>query len=414
VNRPNTRRLGDAYVYEWGSPDFIRIEIDQVHRTGDAWGSWIRVSTSAPEFIDSPHLFAGSHNLAAMQSRTSLAKHLATRHDGPDWIAALEMACVMTVEAEKIGEPFAAIGSLPEDTAPAFTLEPVVRRNQPTSMFGDGGVLKSTTAMFMAALVRGGIEACGFRPHITGPVLWLDYETDIGDLDDTYKRIRGGLRADLPDLFYRRESLPLYQAARQVRRFIDEEAIVLVVIDSVGAACGDDPERAEPVLRFFSAVRSLGVASILADHVRKENANGRAFGSAYKHNASRLTFEMRRAQMPDSDLVHVGVYPRKANKGRRQSPFGLAVAYTPDAITFKREDVAADPELAEGLSLPVRIIATLKRGPRLTSQLAEECGTTDANVRAACARMKAKVSAHAIAGEQEKTWFLLSNREEGQ
>lgn len=202
--------------------------------------------------------------------------------------------------------------------------------------------------------------------------------------------------------------------ARQVKKFIDHEGVVMAVVDSVGAACGDDPERAEPVLRFFSAVRSLGIATILVDHVRKENANGRAFGSTYKHNASRLTFEMRRAQLPDADLVHVGVFPRKSNKGRLMSPFGLAVTYTTDAIIFRREDVAADPELAEGLSLPVRIVNALKHGPRLTSQLADECGASDDKVRAALARMKGKVTGVTIPGEREKTWRLLSNREEGQ
>ena len=49
--------------------------------------------------------------------------------------------------------------------------------------------------------------------------------------------------------------------ARQVKKFIDQEGVVMAVVDSVGAACGDDPERAEPVLRFFSAVRSLGIAT---------------------------------------------------------------------------------------------------------------------------------------------------------
>lgn len=361
MNQPTVSRLGDAYLYSWPAPDFAEIEIDQVRRERETWHSWITVRTRAPGI--SPHLTEGSLNLAAIQSRSALARTVGDRAPGVDWAGMLEMACILTVRAEREGAPFERAGSMPVETQSPWVLEPLVRRASPTIAFADGGQGKSTTALFVAALVSGNISACGFTTHISGPVAVLDWETDRADVDDTYKKIRRGLDVAVPDVFYRREVLPLHQTAPQIRRMIDQEGIVMVVLDSIGAAMGDDPENAAAVLRYFAAVRSLGVPSWNVDHVTKAGGQPKPFGSAYKHNSARLTFEQRLSQQPGDDVVHLGIYARKANKGRLLAPFGLAVTYTEDAIRFAREDISA-PALVSGLSASQQIKLALQDARR--------------------------------------------------
>lgn len=412
--RPTVSRCGDAHLYSWPAPDYVEIEIDQVHHKGDLdWIGWLTVRTRAPGM--SPHLLEGKHNLAAPQSRAGLARQLDSKMPGVQWTAALEMACILTIRAEKEGAPFEMIGSRPDDEQPPFVLEPVVRRGAVTTLFGPGGELKSTVAMLFGQLVSAGHAGHGFTPAIPGPVGYLDYETDAGDLDDTHKRVRRGLGVDVPDLFYRREVWPLHQTAAQWRRLIDREGIVMVIIDSIGAACGDDPEKAEPVIRFFSAVRSLGVAALCIDHVTHSD-KGRPFGSVYKTNATRLTFEIRKQQGGADEDVHIGLYPRKANKGALIPPIGVAVSYADDAITFRREDIR-EPSLREGLPASQQIKLALQEG-RQAMTIADIAEATGLKETIARARTQDLVKAGAVVivpirGMANK-YALRTNREEGE
>lgn len=342
MREPEIKRIGQMYRYRWPAPEGVEIEIDQVRQKSDDWLGYMTVRYLSPGVT--PHLFEGSHNLSALQGRTNLARHLASRIEGVDWPAYLEMACVLTVRAEREGEPFITVGSLPEEEErPFWIIEPVVRVGLPTILFGDGGAGKSTTALMLAATVLSGQAIAGFVPTWTAPVLYLDWETDKEEINDTLKALRVGHGLDIPDIYYRRESWPLHQSVRQIKRFIDEKGIVLAVVDSLGAACGGEPESAETALKLFGAIRSLGCATLCISHITKTGANGKPFGSVYFHNSARLTFELRRHQLPEASEMHVGIYHQKANKGKRQRDVGLCVSFTEDtSIRFEREEIPAD------------------------------------------------------------------------
>lgn len=337
------KRVGQSYIYRWPEPEAVEFEIDQVRQKADDWLGYMTVRYRAPG-LSSPHLFEGNHNLSALQGRTALAKHLTSRVEGVDWPAYLEMVCVLTVRAEREGEPFIAVGSLPADEArPFWLIAPVVRMGLPTILFGDGGAGKSTTALMLASTVLSGYEIAGFKPAYTAPVLYLDWETDKEEINDTLKALRVGQKIDIPDIYYRREAWPLHQSVRQIKKFIDEKGIVLTIVDSLGAACGGEPESAETALKLFGAIRSLGCATLCVSHITKMGANGKPFGSVYFHNSARMTFEMRRHQLPEASEMHIGIYHRKGNKGQRQRDVGLCVTFTDDiAISFAREDIPAD------------------------------------------------------------------------
>jgi len=360
VSDVQVRRVGSAYLYRWAA---VEVEIDDVRQKSDDWLGYITVRYISPGVL--PHLFEGNHNLSALQGRTALAKHLASRVEGVDWPRFLEEACVLTVRAERQGEPFIAVGSLAEDeTRPFWLIEPVVRVGLPTILFGDGGAGKSTTALMLASTVLSGYPIADFRPAWTAPVLYLDWETDREEINDTLRALREGHGIDIPDIYYRRETAPLQQSVRQIRRFIDEHGVALAVIDSLGAACGGEPESAEVALRLFGAIRSLGCAALCVSHVTKLASNGKPFGSVYFHNAARLTFELRRHQLPEESVMHVGVYHQKANKGKRQREIGLRVDFgeDPASITYTREEIPADAtELVAAMPQAERIRLVLRQ-----------------------------------------------------
>lgn len=347
---PVSMRIIDGHIYKWHEPDSVEIEIvDITYKAGD-WNSYVTCRTRAPGL--SPHLKEGKLNLAAPTSRSQWAKMLTGLYDTQiPWDRYLEMACVLTIRAEREGEPFLTVGSLPADQQPPLWLvEKMLRMHAPNSIFGDGGVGKSTLAALIAACVAGGIEIAGFRPNFVGGVLWLDWESDEWDIDDTIKQLKAGHEMDWPDFCYRRETWPLTQTFKQMARTVVEKEIALVVVDSVGYAMGSDPENAHDTLKFTQAVRALNSTVLLIDHVVKGESRGKAFGSAYKHNEVRTGFEILRQQVPGESVSHLGVYQQKANKGGFIPPFGLKVEFGDGWIRYEREQIREESLVAE---LPV-------------------------------------------------------------
>jgi len=359
VNHPTVNKLVDGFVYRWQEPDFVEIEISDItYKSGD-WMSYLIARTRAPGAL--PHLMEGRHNLSALQSRTALAKSLEVKYQTRmGWSAYLEMACVLTMRAEREGDPFIEVGALEYDTPPLWLMtrkeRGFLRLHAPNSIFGDGDAGKSTLAALIGCAVAGGIELVGFNPVYQGPVLWLDWENDKEDLDDTLKSLRRGHDEALPTFIYRRETWPLTQTVKQIVREVERSKVALVVIDSVGYAMGDDPESAAAVLRFTQCVRALNTTVLMIDHVKKGGSDGKAFGSAYKHNEVRSGYELLRHQKPGDPYSIIGIYQRKANKGGYMAPFGLRVDFEDGLIRYSETDIPNEAEeLVKSLSVPQRI-----------------------------------------------------------
>src|SRR5690348_3034990 len=91
VNNPQVQRVGAAYLYRWPSPEPVEIEVDEIRQRSGDWISTITVRYRSEGVR--PHLFEGTHNLSAAQSRTALARFL-TEKVPIKWGDYLEFACV--------------------------------------------------------------------------------------------------------------------------------------------------------------------------------------------------------------------------------------------------------------------------------------------------------------------------------
>ena len=225
----------------------------------------------------------------------------------------------------------------------------------------------------MCALAENGIEANGLKGDVCRS-LYVDCETSPDEVNDRIRAVRAGLWGQLPDdweMAYQTATAPLLDWIDDLGRYVAENEIDLVVIDSLGMALGGVVIDSEIVIKLYAAIRELDTTSLLIDHQGKgDDAEKRgAIGTRYKRHYARSEWEMRRE---DGDGFKVGLYRRKANNAKRASAFSIGLNIEieedederPVRATFTPHDVHDSPDLAKGLSIPQRIAPLLRDGKK--------------------------------------------------
>lgn len=375
-------REGLGYVLR--VPDVtIEIAVDRLTRSrGELHGELV-VSCGLPNTrsIDG-HLHSARFNLSGGTARGTLARTLAKRAntDDIDWEDLLEDFCRRVMTAEREGEPIIKVGALPIPIGESFRLDPILPQDQVTILYGDGGVGKSTLAAAIAVSVQEGVSLVEHWIPRQAPVLYLDWEAGRASLN---RRIRGvAMGAHIPrvvqlDYLDCRRRGPLHGFAEDVARMVDLGGYGLVIVDSVGMASGASGEGGdanEGAIRLFSAFGYLGTTVLAIDHVNRADAEtttkrSRPYGSIYKSNLARATFELRRTRTPDGSVL--GLYHTKANDSDTLPPVALRVTHDGDgSIAYRRLD-AMPTALTESLSLLDRIAAYLADGRATSEEIAD-------------------------------------------
>jgi len=343
------------------------------------------MSTSAEVLVtatDAPagaaHMHQGRVNLTSTRAKADLAKALRGRDESVTWIDLVESLCVEVLKLHRMGEPVVAVGTQPLNGGQKYRLWPLCPDGVSTVLFGEGGTGKSFLATLCAVLVQAGGQHLGLRPD-PGNVLYLDYETSAETLNERVRAICAGLGIPPFDIFYRYSYHPLADDLDALRDMILEHGISFVVVDSLGPACGGDPNDAEMAIRMFNALRELRVTALLIDHIAKNTAEGSKpspYGSVYKINLARSVWQIKQGQRTEDMASAVGLYHRKANLGPLRSPFGLTMHFVNDPneqlteMRFASLSVDDDSDLAKELPLRQRIIAALKDGKLTVHDLA--------------------------------------------
>lgn len=311
-------------------------------------------------------LAIGDINLSAPRSRQQHAKYLAERSqtgDAIDWTGLMEELAQRVLVAEREGDPPV---ELRDQQMPAseshFSIlgSPLLLRNHPTCLFGDGGHGKSLIALWLLGELQ--------RQHAVN-VMLCDWELD---LDEHRKRMRGLWGEDEPRIKYMRCSRPLVREADRIRRWIAEHQIGYVLFDSVSYACVGPAESHEAAAGYFQALRSLGqVGSLhIAHRNRSEQGHKKIFGSVFWTNSMRSVWNVAKAEGITGSLT-VALHQRKANLSRLNGSIGLELAFS-DGISVRRVEVAEVDELAAGLGVRERIIHALRQGFTSREELEEK------------------------------------------
>lgn len=332
-------------------------------------------------------------NLTSGQGRQSAAKRLNERWGGagaPPWDDMLLQASFIIVKAFRDGEPFIEVGQLTQREAPRYRVDGICPEGQITVLFGDGGTGKSFIAARMALAAQTGLSFLD-RLVVPGNVLYLDWETSGDEIDDRIKRLCAALDETPPRMAYRRMIRPLSDDVQRIRKEVDERAVQFVVVDSIGAAVGADPNNAQDVIRCFGAMRALGVTVLAIDHVAKADSEGKPYGSAYKYNYARSAWETRKEQLADETFLTVALLHRKANNGRLSSPIGLRIGFDGDdgPVSLEATDLKTTG-LVETLAVSSRILNELSSGKLATDDIIRRMpDLKDKTVRDTLTRLKA-------------------------
>lgn len=327
-------------------------------------------------------------NLVSTTSRTTLAKVLTQRAPIPqfDWFEALEEFCSRVIDAESAGSPVVMVGARPQRLVEAWRMEPILAMGKPTILYGEGGSGKSTLAAAIAVSIETGVAVIpGWAPR-RGSVLYLDWETESDDIDEMVKGIAAG--ANIPhavEFRYRKCHGTLADQVEEVAALVTRDQVGLLIVDSVGMAAGtggEGTDAAESALRLFGALRAIGTTSLLLDHVSKAERGGdrpaSPYGSVYKTNLARSTFEIRRIEAGDHSIL--ALYNTKTNVSRKLPPIGLEVIQEGGRIEYVQVEV---PKPApKGGSMADRAVAYIEEvGSRTTKELAAALEVDESSLR---------------------------------
>lgn len=347
-------------------------------------------------------LHSARFNVSGGTTRVSLAKILAKRAntDDIDWEDLLEDFCQRIMAAEREGDPVEKVGALPMPLSETYRLAPVLPQDQVTILYGDGGTGKSTLAVAMAVSTQEGVAVVEHWIPRKAPVLYLDWEAGRASIN---RRVRGiAVGAHIPrlvtiDYMNCRKRGALHTFAEDVSRLIDLEGYGLVVVDSVGmasGAVGEGGDANESAIRLFTAFGYLGTTVLAIDHVNRADADtttkrSRPYGSIYKSNLARATYELRRQKTADGSSV-LGIYHTKANDAELQGPQALRVEHADDgAITYTPSDTMP-VTLTESLPLYERIALLLASEHLTSEQIADELGHDKKKVEALLYKYKTR------------------------
>lgn len=382
MSKPDCESRPGYSAVRWGEPEYLSVEFDLLRseRSGEVTSEVTVYAT--PDGLVS-HLHTARLNLSSTRSRAELAKYLRARSNGhqPDWEGALEYACAYALRTYRAGVPSLRLGDAIEPVGAGLILPPLALGTMPTVLYGDGGNAKSLLALAVAETIETGQPILGLTPTSTGRVGYLDFEMDAWE----HRQRALALTGRESDVRYIPCSRPLAEDVDRIRSEVRRHGLTYLIVDSVGLACDGPPEAAEVANRFYGALRTVGLGSLLIAHTTKgENADAKPFGSAFWHNGARLTWLVKKQQELGGSLT-IGLFCKKANTGPTAPPLGFAIDWG-EQITIRRTDVRDIPNLAEHVPLRYRLEGELRTGARTYADLAGELNVGVDAVRMAIKR----------------------------
>ena len=365
MSLPQVNQTITGYVFVW-QEEKIEISVSNLSYKSNNLKGEIKVKTFLPDYYE--HLHQANFNFSSTRSKDELVRTLAKMCDKIDWKILVEQLRVKTLEYYRQGEPLEIISSEDEIKDIHYIIEPLLPEGLMTIIYGKGGAGKSYLALFLSLLVdthTNGYFQLDDQKH---NILYLDWETDTKIITYQYKKLCRGL-GKKSYLFYKRCSLPLCQDADSIKEKIVDINADIVIIDSLGVACGADPNEAQTANQLALILRGFKTTNFLIHHTSKERTNNKTpFGSVYFTNNARNLWEIKKVQGQDTNEVNLGLFHRKANYSRLYAPIGLRFLHEKEKILVEKQDITEIPDLEKELPLRQKIKNLLLGEGVLTAQ----------------------------------------------
>ena len=356
---PIVTEKGSRYILDWPSQQ-VRMEVGRIKPSLKAE---VKTFFQESPFIRSYPVLDSNSGLDIFWKKLNRRKPI--KDYGVDWEACVEEMAGVVIDRQRKHTPTVLIKDVREEEGIQWRVDNIMVEDI-TLIFGDGGSGKSMMACLLASMMDSGYMSTDHNLVCEpGRVLYLDWETKNPDNPgaEIAKRInsilRGFGREPESHVVYQEMGSPLNEELDFVIDLIDEHAIDVVIIDSMGLSLGGDLEAAEPVLQWFRDVGSLNKPTLIVSH---KNKAGGIFGSQYTYNSCRMVWEARKSDTGVANGVDMVMFHRKANNVPQQHAIAWHIAFEDDTIIFSRKDVMDTEESGE-LKIPELIYRFIVQGP---------------------------------------------------
>ena len=403
---PEIRAFGDVVVALWPGSKIV-CEFTRFSEHRDSLSAELTVSNEAGP------IHWSRLNLAATNGRRDVVRALEESHPMESWKGMLDRACQLVARHLRTGDPAVEMVLAPPGDAPRWLVTDWIPLGEITVLYGTGGSAKSllTLALALAGILGhtlGGPLSVGTLTR----VLYLDWEANR----QTHEARAWGLahRIETPPagaLLYRRLRRPLIDVISEVRTEAERHQVDFVAMDSLGAACGPEPETAGAALGCLQALGSLPGTKLVVAHVSKvsaEQARSKPFGSVYVENTARSTIEIRRQDSDADNETSVTLRHDKHNDGPQAKPVALTFTFDPDgSISMSR----AQPETSAS-SLASQILQALRTTDSTVSSLAEELDANPRSIKTALQRLEKRLTVRRLESvdggkSKERLWTRI-------
>jgi DNA polymerase I len=254
----------------------------------------------------------------------------------------------------------------------------------PTSIYGEGGIAKSTIALHMCmSIAASQKEWLGYPIDQPSPCLYVDFEMDREEQGTRAERIANGMGIEIPDdLHYLWASgFRFSDAFPLILESVDELRVQVVALDSLGMALEGDALKGAMVIDFFrdriDQLKRRGVSVLVVDHQSglrpgESYQNKAQYGSVYKGYLSRSRLQL---ELDERNEVGTRVIVRqnKTNFGSPQVPFVVRTRFEENKIVLKHEALSEEDLREESmLNATDRVLLCLLDGPSYPADLQEK------------------------------------------
>lgn len=413
---PQITELPGGYRFEW-EQEQVQIRISRLHEHSDVVKGELIITTSAPGYA--PHLRHEQFNFSSSRVRRDLAKDLAEEYKDADWRAMLEQLSVLTLQRIRQGDPVEEIWSHDDIEPQRYLVDPLIPANKPTVFFGDGGTGKSELSLLLAYgfAIEWSDNPLGFKfMQPGGGTLLLNWETDRDEVVWRWGKLKTGMDWGDLSIHHRRCAAPLAHDLEAIQNAVADTGAKMIIIDSLGLACGGELKESGPAIAFFAALRQIKTTSLIIAHTSKDQLSKQKsiYGSVFFNNLARSVWEVRKAQTEGENIINVGLYHRKANMSKLHRPIGLRMEFGENGTIITSQDVNKIAEFREGMSDKDRILEELYNGRRMmtANELSTETGIEIMSIQARLKDLRAENRVSSVGGGRgrgnEASWGLIN------
>ena len=314
-------------------------------------------------------------NLMSTTGKQGVVRSLKARREGEEWPAMMEEVAALIQDNWQSGEPAVLLEDVEDPGPTAYLVKPFLQTDEHTVIFGKGGHGKSfEVAATGLSVATNTVVIPGLEPQTTGPILYLDWERSKIPHRRRFQGLKAGVGIDVCQSFhYKRMTGLLADAAEDIKRYVDEHGIVLLIADSVGPACGGMISDEPAVIAYFNAARVIGQTWLSIAHVRNDESNGRPIGSQYWFTQPQGgVYELIGQSQEGQNTLGLTLIHRKTNDELNPT-LAWDVTFDEGRVTFAKADPADTVADQRTLPISVRVRAALReQDNRTTAELTED------------------------------------------